>query len=159
MNLTVALEKTCSDPDVPEPEQFTAWAVAAQQACPALLTQDLLLGIRIVDEEESAKMNNQYRQRNGATNVLSFPSNIPAPVSMLLDELPVGDLLICAPIVRAEAQAQGKALEAHWAHMVIHGILHLNGHDHEHDAEAEIMESLETRIMQTLHYPDPYRQE
>ncbi|MDT8427340.1 MAG: rRNA maturation RNase YbeY [Pseudomonadales bacterium] len=159
MKLTVALEKTCTDPDLPSTEQFTTWAVSAQQACSQGSAAKLLLGIRIVDEAESAKMNEQYRQKQGATNVLSFPSNIPASFSQLLEELPVGDLLICAPVVRTEAQAQGKALEAHWAHMVIHGVLHLNGHDHDNDADAEIMESLETRILNSLHYPAPYTQQ
>ena len=90
--------------------------------------------------------------KDGATNVLSFPhEQLPGIAPSLL-----GDVVICAPVVASEAVAQGKSLEAHWAHMVVHGVLHLQGYDHQNSAEAEEMESLERRILAGLGYPDPY---
>ncbi|MCK4743010.1 MAG: rRNA maturation RNase YbeY [Sulfuriflexus sp.] len=122
---------------------------------------DASVGIRIVDLDESAELNNQYRHKQGATNVLSFPFELPtlpddlgeAEVSL---EHFLGDLVICAPIVEDEAKAQDKALNAHWAHMIVHGVLHLQGHDHIEQAEAEQMETLERTILANLGFPDPY---
>ena len=110
------------------------------------------LSIRIVDEAESADLNHTYRHKSGPTNVLSFPCEVPDGVPLDL----LGDLVICAPVVAREAQAQGKASEAHWAHMVIHGVLHLRGYDHIDTAEAERMEALEIDILSRLGYPNPY---
>jgi len=110
------------------------------------------LSVRIVDEPESQALNETYRGANGPTNVLSFPfeADIPEPLPL------IGDIVICAPVVAREAQQQQKELTAHWAHMIIHGVLHLLGHDHQNDAEADIMESLETDIMKGLGFPPPY---
>lgn len=110
------------------------------------------LTLRIVDEAESAALNATYRHKSGPTNVLSFPFEAPPGVALPL----LGDLVICAPVVEREAQAQGKALEAHWAHMVVHGCLHLLGHDHLCAEEAVVMETREIEILSTLGYPDPY---
>lgn len=124
-------------------------------------TDDESVGIRIVDAEESADLNNQYRHKQGATNVLSFPFEsqfIPDDSSdddECLDDF-LGDLVICVPIVKAEAEAQGKALDAHWAHMIVHGVLHLKGYDHMNPSEAEEMETLERSILGRLGFPDPY---
>ena len=107
--------------------------------------------IRVVGESESRSLNQQYRSIDKPTNVLSFPSQ-----SDYLDYDCLGDLVICAPVVRAEAGQQGKTLEAHWAHMVIHGMLHLQGYDHVADIEAEKMEALEIKILSTLGYSNPY---
>lgn len=109
------------------------------------------LCIRIVDAQESAQLNEHYRHKAGATNVLSFPSDVRLPDLTLL-----GDLVICAPIVVAEAEAQTKAQDAHWAHMVVHGVLHLLGYNHIGDHEAEVMESKERVILSRLGFGDPY---
>ena len=110
------------------------------------------LTIRLVQNEESHELNLEYRGKDKPTNVLSFPFDAPPEVPIEL----LGDLIICAPVVRQEAQEQGKTEQAHWAHMVVHGCLHLLGYDHIKDDEAEIMENLERQIMATLGFPDPY---
>ncbi|MEZ8286132.1 rRNA maturation RNase YbeY [Vibrio splendidus] len=110
------------------------------------------LTVRIVDTEESHQLNHDYRGKDKPTNVLSFPFE--APPGMELDLL--GDLIICRQVVEKEAEEQSKPLLAHWAHMVVHGSLHLLGYDHIEDDEAEEMESLETEIMQTMGFEDPY---
>ncbi len=114
--------------------------------------QDAELTIRIVDEEESHQLNHEYRGKDKPTNVLSFPFEVPPGIEMNL----LGDLIICKQVVEREAQEQNKPLLAHWAHMVVHGSLHLLGYDHIEDDEAEEMESLETEIMQGMGYEDPY---
>ena len=111
--------------------------------------------IRIVDEEESQQLNNQYRSQDKPTNILSFPYEIPKEVE--LDHPIIGDLVVCAPVVEREAEDQEKTLESHWAHMVIHGTLHLLGYDHITDNEAAIMESLEIQLMKELGYGKAYR--
>lgn len=110
------------------------------------------LTIRLVQSEESHELNFEYRGKDKPTNVLSFPFDAPPEVPIEL----LGDLIICAPVVRQEAQEQGKTEQAHWAHMVVHGCLHLLGYDHIKDDEAEIMENLERQIMAALNFPDPY---
>ncbi|PQQ24364.1 rRNA maturation RNase YbeY [Photorhabdus hindustanensis] len=108
--------------------------------------------IRIVDEAESHDLNLTYRGKDKPTNVLSFPFEAPPEVDLPL----LGDLIICRQVVEKEAEEQQKTVEEHWAHMVVHGCLHLLGYDHIEDDEAEEMESLETQIMQALGYADPY---
>jgi len=123
---------------------------------------DKSVGIRIVDTEESADLNSQFRHKQGATNVLSFPFESPflpddsdEDDDEFLEDF-LGDLVICAPIVKTEAEAQGKALDAHWAHMIVHGVLHLKGYDHVKQADAEEMEALERTILANIGFPDPY---
>ncbi|SLM63865.1 MULTISPECIES: rRNA maturation RNase YbeY [Dickeya] len=108
--------------------------------------------IRVVDEEESHHLNLTYRGKDKPTNVLSFPFEAPPEVELPL----LGDLVICRQVVEQEAIEQGKSAEEHWAHMVVHGSLHLLGYDHIEDSEAEEMEALETEIMQSMGYNDPY---
>ncbi|MFJ5442661.1 rRNA maturation RNase YbeY [Pectobacterium sp. CHL-2024] len=108
--------------------------------------------IRIVDEAESRDLNNTYRGKDKPTNVLSFPFEAPPEVELPL----LGDLIICRQVVEREAAEQEKTAEEHWAHMVVHGSLHLLGYDHIEDSEAEEMEALETEIMQSMGYADPY---
>ncbi len=110
------------------------------------------LTVRIVDEAESAALNSQYRGKDYPTNVLSFTYDIPAEVEMNL----LGDLVICAPVVQREAGQQGKAEQAHWAHMVIHGVLHLLGFDHLNDTDTQNMEQHEIAILAELGFPNPY---
>ena len=117
-------------------------------------TADSELTIRLVDAEEGQELNRTYRHKDYATNVLSFPAEVPEG---LLDIPLLGDLVICVPVVEREAREQNKALEAHWAHLVIHGCLHLLGYDHIDDEEAEEMEGLERQLLAELGYPDPYR--
>ena len=113
--------------------------------------------IRIVDLEESQFLNFNYRNKAKPTNVLSFPSDLPKEVLHILPNKPLGDLVICLPIILQEADEQGKTAEEHFAHLVVHGILHLLGYDHEiSDEDAVIMESLEIEIMQSLGFSDPY---
>ncbi|WOJ98107.1 rRNA maturation RNase YbeY [Congregibacter brevis] len=109
-------------------------------------------GLRIVDIAEMRQLNSQYRGKDKPTNVLSFPADLPPDVTVDL----LGDIVICAPVVEEEAATQEKPLAAHWDHMLIHGVLHLLGFDHESDAEATHMESLETRALATLGWPCPY---
>ncbi len=114
---------------------------------------DSELTIRLVDEDEGRELNRTWRQKDYATNVLSFPADVPEE---LLDIPLLGDLVICVPVVEREAAEQGKAPQAHWAHLVIHGCLHLLGYDHIDDEEAEEMESLERQLLAELGHPDPY---
>ncbi|OED72546.1 rRNA maturation RNase YbeY [Vibrio crassostreae] len=110
------------------------------------------LTVRIVDTQESHKLNHEYRGKDKPTNVLSFPFEAPPGIELDL----LGDLIICRQVVEKEAEEQSKPLLAHWAHMVVHGSLHLLGYDHIEDDEAEEMESLETEIMQSMGFEDPY---
>ena len=116
----------------------------------------LTLSLRIVDLLESSRLNLTFRQKDSATNVLSFASDLPVAVADALDEYPLGDLAICAPVVEREALEQKKQPEAHWAHMLVHGVLHLYGFDHENDADAEKMETREKIILAQIGFPDPY---
>nr|WP_260295329.1 rRNA maturation RNase YbeY [Sedimenticola hydrogenitrophicus] len=132
--------------------QFQAWAEAALHG--RLERAELV--VRIVDREESRQLNREYRGKDSTTNVLSFPFEAPAVVADdPLGDL-LGDLVICAPLVAQEAAEQGKPLEAHWAHLLVHGVLHLLGFDHINDPEAETMEGLEVEILESLGYSDPY---
>ncbi|EKO3560236.1 rRNA maturation RNase YbeY [Vibrio fluvialis] len=137
-----------SDDGLPTREQFATWL----QTAVAPFQPQAEVTIRIVDEPESHQLNLEYRGKDKPTNVLSFPFE--APPGMELDLL--GDLIICRQVVEQEAVEQNKPLLAHWAHMVVHGSLHLLGYDHIEDDEAEEMESLETEIMQNMGFEDPY---
>jgi probable rRNA maturation factor len=108
--------------------------------------------IRLVDEIESAELNERYRHKKGATNILSFPFEPPAAVDSPL----LGDLVICVPIIETEAQQQQKPLLDHWAHITLHGVLHLCGYNHIEEDEAEIMEAKEIGLLKTLHINNPY---
>ncbi len=135
--------------DIPTLEQFTDWVGHALLEDHAELEQT----IRIVDEAESQQLNRRYRAKDNPTNVLSFP----ADDSEYLEYDNLGDLVICAPVVQREAAEQGKQVLAHWAHMVVHGMLHLQGYDHETASEAGDMERLEVEILGKLGFGDPYR--
>lgn len=148
-SVNIDLQIVCeNETGLPTLEQLEKWAIAAIQ--PEL--QDLDMTIRIVDEAESHELNLTYRGKDKPTNVLSFPFESPPEVELPL----LGDLIICRQVVEQEAKDQEKPLMAHWAHMVVHGSLHLLGYDHIEDDEAEEMEALETEIMQGLGFDDPY---
>jgi probable rRNA maturation factor len=152
-------ENACPHLEVPAETDFARWAALAAATAPrAGSAKPCTLGIRIVDEVESAQLNRDYRGKDYATNVLSFRHELPDVMLDALEELPLGDLAICAPVVLREAAEQGKPAGDHWAHMVIHGVLHLLGHDHEDDAEAETMEALERSLLTQLGIADPYQE-
>ncbi len=111
------------------------------------------LSIRLVGAEEGQALNAQYRHKDYPTNVLSFPAELPAGVDLPL----LGDLVLCVPVVEREAREQGKPLPHHWAHLTIHGVLHLLGHDHVQEDEAQAMEALEVQALKRLGIPDPYQ--
>jgi len=116
------------------------------------------LAIKIVSESEIRELNHRYRQMDKTTNVLSFPmGDLPAAALEEVDLL--GDIAICAQVVKEEAHAQGKSLEAHFAHMIVHGVLHLIGYDHIEDQDAEEMERLEVRLLASLEFENPYKME
>lgn len=134
--------------DIPARDAFYAWTLAAVNE--ARLPVEIV--IRVVDEAESRQLNNQYRQKDRSTNVLSFPFEVPQGV----DSRQLGDLVICAPVVKREAREQKKEEIDHWAHMVVHGVLHLQGYDHQTDEQAEEMEMLEKKILEGFGIQDPY---
>ncbi|MDH5393513.1 MAG: rRNA maturation RNase YbeY [Gammaproteobacteria bacterium] len=113
--------------------------------------------LRVVDAEESRELNNAYRGKDKATNVLSFAMDMPDEFQHVLDLIMLGDLVVCATVVSAEAQQQDKTLQAHWAHMLVHGMLHLQGYDHITEADADEMENLEIKILSQLGFDDPYQ--
>lgn len=149
MPLMIDLQVVATDGQIPEQQKFQLWADAAGVACGVDHRE---LTIRVTDEKESADLNESYRHKTGSTNVLSFPFEDPPGVDTAI----LGDLVICAPVVQREAIEQGKTAEAHWAHMLVHGVLHLCGFDHLHEREADEMEMLETDIITGLGYPPPY---
>lgn len=153
----VELQSDLPAAGLPAADQVQRWAETAARLAGGASGE---IVIRIVDEAESQALNHDYRGKNSPTNVLSFPFELPEgmPEQMRaeLGEGIIGDIAICAPVVEREAKDQGKAVEAHWAHMVIHGVLHLLGHDHVEDAGAEIMEAMEIRALSELGYPNPY---
>jgi probable rRNA maturation factor len=143
------LQQACeSDVGLPPESDFQRWLEAVLPQ----FQEDSEVTIRLVDEAESQQLNHTYRGKEKPTNVLSFPFEAPPGIELPL----LGDLIICRQVVEREAVEQEKSLEAHWAHMVIHGSLHLLGYDHIEDDEAEEMEGIETEIMLALGYPDPY---
>ncbi len=156
MIATLDFENASNLTTVPAEADFLRWIECTQQHV-ATAAKPVNVGILIIDASESAGLNRDYRGKDYATNVLSFPSDIPDAIVAELEEIPLGDLAICAEVVAREAIEQGKPAAAHWAHMVVHGTLHLHGYDHEDDAEAEEMEALERRILAALGIDDPYR--
>lgn len=150
--IDLQLESTATG--LPSEQDFQRWADAALLAAEHEGAAEIT--VRIVDEAEGRELNHEYRERDYATNVLSFPSELPDFLKDEMDVLPLGDLVICAPVVAREATEQGKALQDHWAHLTVHGVLHLLGFDHIEDEEAEDMEALETQVLAGLGIADPY---
>lgn len=148
----VDVQIACTPTELPSEAQFQLWIDTALAEVSSKPNQDFELTIRLVNNEESQQLNNQYRGKDKPTNVLSFPFEVPDGIELNL----LGDLIICIEVMKQEAQQQNKALFDHWAHLVIHGCLHLLGFDHISDSEALEMESLEVAILQKLGIDDPY---
>lgn len=148
--LALELQNASEQAGVPSETDIHRWAAAALEG----RRDPAELSVRVVDEAEGRELNAAWRGKDYATNVLSFPAELPEALGLPL----LGDLVLCAPVVAREAAEQGKPLDAHWAHLVVHGCLHLIGYDHETDADAGIMEALETEIMARLGYADPYQE-
>jgi probable rRNA maturation factor len=151
MSLVLEIQNASTSADLPSAAEIRRWAEAAL----AGRRERAELSVRLVDEPEGAELNGRFRGRRGPTNVLSFPFE---PMPGLEDCDLIGDLVICAPVVAREAAEQGKALQAHWAHMLVHGVLHLLGYDHLEPEQAAEMEALETRILAGLGFPAPYEE-
>ena len=156
MALVLTVQIACDKKDIPTRRQLIQWVGAAltchseQETEIEPLTQEITL--RVVDKEESGFLNTKFRRKSYPTNVLSFPAGATVGENNYL-----GDLVVCAPLVYEEAIAQQKPLVAHWAHLVIHGVLHLLGYDHEQPDEAVIMEALEVTVLASLGYDNPYQ--
>ncbi|MEN8219793.1 MAG: rRNA maturation RNase YbeY [Pseudomonadota bacterium] len=150
MDTKVDVQYASNEPDLPDRDMLTAWVNAALQRAGSV-RKEVELTIRIVDDAEARQLNERWRQRPYPTNVLSFPFECPPGIDIPL----LGDIIICAPLVAREAA--DKSLHAHWAHLVIHGTLHLLGYDHISDEQAQIMESLEISTLHDLAYSDPYQ--
>ncbi len=149
MNVVEVQVASQSD-QLPAQERFQYWvdAVLSENA------KDSEIVIRIIDEAEMIQFNEQYRDKKGTTNILSFPFDVPDGIESNL----LGDLLVCAPIVEKEALIQQKKIEHHWAHMIVHGVLHLLGYDHIENEEAEEMEVLEIKILKKIKIKNPYEE-
>jgi probable rRNA maturation factor len=162
--LDISVQVATARRGVPQSRRLAGWANAAWSEAAAGRRGPLprSLAIRIVGAAESRTLNRTWRGKDKPTNVLSFPADPPLPSRRSVraqapdEPAPLGDLAICAPVVAREAREQGKALQAHWAHMVVHGVLHLLGYDHENERDARRMESKETRILEDFGYTDPY---
>ena len=139
--LSLAVQYAIKPEHAPTRAQFRKWVQIT-------LAQGAEITLRIVDTEEGQSLNHGYRGKDYATNVLTFP--------IMQDPLLMGDIVLCAPVVEKEAAEQGISLESHYAHLTVHGVLHLQGYNHKNDADAEIMETLESQIVMNLGYADPY---
>jgi probable rRNA maturation factor len=153
MNVTVDIQNASAEP-VPDEDDIRSWICDAVNAVLPDEASAREVSVRLVDDDEMADLNGRYRDKPQPTNVLSFPSELPDELELPL----LGDIVICAPVVNREAEQQGKSPAAHWAHMTVHGTLHLLGYDHVENEDAQRMESLETRILATMGLPCPYEQ-
>lgn len=146
MPITLDVQVASKNADIPEDALFQLWADSIQRS------EKTSACLRIVDESEAKALNFKYRQINKATNVLSFPADVPSQVDIKF----LGDVVICAPVVVSEAKEQAKIIKDHWAHLLIHGLLHLQGYDHIEKHDEKIMESLEVEILESLKIGNPY---
>jgi probable rRNA maturation factor len=149
MKVRVNVQVATAVTKLPSRASLAAWARAALAG---LRRRRVTVTVRIVGGKESAALNSRFRHKNGPTNVLSFLFQAPPGIRSDL----LGDVVICADVVRREVRAQDKAERAHWAHMVVHGIMHLRGYDHQTRKEAAVMEARETRVLRVLGFPNPY---
>ena len=148
MSAGVEVQRACAASGAPPPAKLVQWAEAAL----AGRREDARMTVRVVDEAEGAALNARYRHRAGATNVLAFAFDAPELPSLRI----LGDVVVCAPVAAREARERSKPLDAHWAHLVVHGTLHLLGYDHDDPGSAREMETIEREILTRLGFPDPY---
>jgi probable rRNA maturation factor len=146
--IELEVQYALEDSELPTEQDFRVWTLAALQQC----SVPVELVIRVVGAAESRDLNRRYRGKDTPTNVLAFPFEAPPGIP----SRHLGDVVICAPVVKREAREQSKPASAHWAHMVVHGVLHLCGYDHHSEQDAAEMEALEKRILQGMGIPDPY---
>jgi len=154
MQTELEIQRETTALNLPDDAQFQLWVDTVLKG----MSMGGNLTIRIVDEQEAQRFNRDYRNKDYATNVLSFPADLPEGLPVEIRQSQLGDLLLCAPVVIREANAQIGAENDHWAHLTIHGVLHLLGYDHQQPDEACIMESLETAMLEKLGIADPYRE-
>jgi len=150
--LELIVQDQQQDYELPSTELMQKWAAQA-----LMVDTDAQVSLQVVDSKESQQLNNEYRGKDKPTNVLSFPMELPDELIAQMEQAVLGDLVVCAQIVAEEAQQQNKTTEAHWAHMLVHGMLHLQGYDHIEDDEAEKMEQQEIRILHQLGFENPYQ--
>jgi len=154
--LCVDIQKIIQSDSIPDKQTIEFWVKTAlaeeAEQNKTIITDEQELTVRIVDQNEILNLNKTYRHKDNTTNVLSFPFESPPQIQLPL----LGDIVICHDIVVLEARQQHKSLAAHWAHMIIHGLLHLKGYDHIHDTDAEIMETLEIHTLKKLGFTNPY---
>lgn len=146
----IIIQQVTEKSRVPKASLLRRWANTALSGN----KKSVEMTVRIVGVEEMTELNQMYRQKQGPTNVLSFPFEAPEDIQLETDIL--GDIVICADVVNREADTQQKQQDAHWAHMIVHGVFHLLGYDHETDDEADEMEALEIKMMRKLGFPNPY---
>jgi len=155
-SLIVDVQIACRGDGVPSAREIESWARRAYIGAVEDADNAAEVSVRVVSKDEIRTLNRDYRGKDKATNVLSFPAGtvagLPADAVRTL-----GDVVICADVVLAEAQEQGKSIDDHWAHMLVHGVLHLLGYDHGNDAEAALMEDLEKQVLAKHGVADPYR--
>lgn len=155
VGVSVDVQVASAVASVPDESEINSWVLGVIREIG--FERQCEVSIRIVDEAEGRALNKEYRDVDKATNVLSFPSDL-AALAKIAPDIPfaLGDIVICGPIVEQEAAIQRKTLAAHWAHLLVHGMLHLLGYDHEEDDEAQAMEKIETRILEQRGIADPY---
>lgn len=150
MNFYVDIQHACTDKIPVTDAQLSDWAMKALRA----YRECGELTLRLVDQDEIRLLNSQYRKKNSPTNVLAFPTNYPSEIAL---EFPVlGDIIVCPAVLAEESIGLAKPLDAHWAHIVIHGVLHLLGYDHIADEEAQVMQAIEVTLLQQLGFANPY---
>lgn len=154
MNATVEVSNASSADWLPPSAAARAWVERTLML--AGNTGPSTVSLRYVESSESRTLNHRYRGKDKATNVLSFPSQLPEPVRQALESNPLGDIVICPEVLENEARDQDKAQQDHWAHLLVHGVLHLIGYDHQSAAEAEAMEALEIKVLADGGVGNPY---
>ena len=155
MSISVDLQVVCRVDSIPQETEVRSWLEDAYQAGKPDARRQSDVSVRVVGEDESRKLNKQYRQQDKPTNVLAFPASL---VGLPDDEHDLlGDLVICGPLVEREAEEQGKSAAGHWGHLLVHGMLHLLGYDHETSSQATEMETMERRILANRGVEDPYQ--
>jgi len=154
MSVTIDLDNACPEHWTPDINQLRQWLAPVFDL--TAVDHNITLSVCFVGESDGAELNRRYRGKQMATNVLSFPANIPSPLVEEMAQTPLGDIVICPPVLEREAAEQGKEAAAHWAHLTQHGLLHLLGYSHDNDQDTAIMENLEISALRKLGIANPY---